>query len=180
MIFADISFSVNFFKLFDIPIDLFPDQSVIQSTYYILSKKYHPDINQAADPELYFEILEMSGKVNTAYKTLTDFDQRLNYILNEFGVLEGQKEDLPPSFLMEIMDLNEAIMDIDENEEKRANLIKQITQLEEDNLENLKEIWQNINPDDPDMKQLNRLKSCYYQRKYLLRIRENLNSFAAR
>ena len=47
-------------------------------------------------------------------KTLKDFDKRMKYILDQKGIMdeEGQNK-LPQSFLMEMMEINEALMELE-------------------------------------------------------------------
>lgn len=174
----DFSFSMEFFELFDIAPDLFPDSSELKSKFYALSRKYHPDINQVNDPEAYLAVMEMSGKVNTAYKTLSNLDSRLKYMLDQHQMLEDKNEALPPDFLMEMMELNEEMMEATIDEDKKKALIEQLDTLEEDTLKVLQTAWQSRNSETLEALTLEKIKTCYYQRKYLLRIRKNLNSFA--
>jgi molecular chaperone HscB len=169
---------MDYFELFKIEVDLFPDEAELKSNFYALSRKYHPDINQVSDPEAYMEIMEMSGRVNTAYKTLANLDSRLKYILDLHQQLEDKNEALPDDFLMEMMELNEEMMEAAMNDDKKAAMVKQLDDREEKTLNVLKTTWSQRNTTELDMSTLEKLKSSYYQRKYLLRIRKNLNSFA--
>ena len=61
-------------------------------------------------PQQTAEALRMAAMNNAAYKTLTDSDATMAYVLKLNSVLEDEeKYALPPAFLMEMMDINEAI-----------------------------------------------------------------------
>ena len=169
---------MNYFELFEIPIDLFPEESEIRAKYYQLSKKYHPDINQAPDPEAYMQLMEMSGRINTAYKTLIDFDQRLKYILEQHNALNEENEQLSPEFLMEMMELNERISAATTNEDNYKQILDELEAADQNSIAALRSIWSGLSSTEILPKELAELKAHYYQRKYLLRIRQNLNSFA--
>ena len=169
---------MTYFELYDIPVNLFPDAKALKMKYYELSKKYHPDINQGLDTEAIENTLEMSGRINTAYKTLTDFDQLLKYILDLFEVVMDPNEALSPEFLMEMMDLNETMMEVAADDEKKVELLSNLTDRERTLADKARESWTRIDADTPNADLLHELKEVYHQRKYLLRIRKNLNSFA--
>ena len=60
------------------------------------------------------EILELSTLNNEAYKTLSDFDKRMKYILEIKAVLDEEgKNQIPQDFLMEMMDINEQLMELE-------------------------------------------------------------------
>lgn len=170
---------MKYFELFDIAIDLFPDETEIKNKFYRLSRQFHPDIHTTNDTESYLKTMEMSGLVNKAYKTLTNLVERLKYILDEHKQLEDKNEVLPPDFLMEMMELNEEMMEARMDEDKKTALLQQLDSREKNTTEQLQLIWNQRNTEMLDSTTLTKLKSSYYQLKYLLRIRKNLNSFAA-
>jgi molecular chaperone HscB len=58
------------------------------------------------------EALRMAALNNDAYKTLRSADATMAYILKCIALLEDEeKYSLPPAFLMEMMDINEAVSD---------------------------------------------------------------------
>jgi len=166
---------MNFFELFDIPLDLFPDEKKLKLNYYQLSKRYHPDINQSSDPASHMEVLEKSGEVNAGYKVLSQLNLRLKYILELSSVEMNANEELPPEFLMEMMDLNEIVMEAAGDDEKRQKALDELSARDADIVDKLQELWDQINVESMEDQQLKKLKSLYYQQKYLLRIRKNLN-----
>mgnify|MGYP000665949234 CR=1 FL=1 len=166
---------MNYFELFDMPLDLFPDEKKLKINYYKLSKRYHPDINQSSDPASHMEVLEKSGEVNAGYKVLSQLNLRLKYILELLSVEMNANEELPPEFLMEMMDLNEVVMEAAGDDEKRQKALDELSARDAQIVDKLRTVWNETNARQMDEEQLKKLKSLYYQQKYLLRIRKNLN-----
>ena len=142
----------------------------------MLSKKYHPDfftMESAADQE---EALQMSTLNNKAYKSLKDFDLRMRYVLDLAGVMEEEgKAKLPQDFLMEMMDINEAIMDLqmDYDSDSQSKIITQIDQFELELKASVSDDLIKYNGQaDFDLSQI---KDYYLKKKYLRRIKDNLN-----
>lgn len=174
---------MNYFKFYEIPISFLPDEAEIKRKFYALSKTYHPDFFTLESEEKQAEVLELSTKNNEAYKVLSDPDRRMKYLLELKGALDEEgKAQLPPAFLMEMMDINEQLMELefDFDEGTFANISTALTNLEQ-------ELWSTVYPtlsgyseETSDAGELNLVKDYYYKKRYLLRIRENLNKFAVR
>src|SRR5947207_1309194 len=105
---------MNYFEFYELPESFFPDEKAIKAKFYQFSRQYHPDFHATSSPEKQREILELSTLNTNAYKTLSNFETRLAYILESHGLLgEGTRNDLPGDFLMEMMDLNERLMELE-------------------------------------------------------------------
>ena len=173
---------MNYFEFYEIPISFKVDKAALKKTFYINSKKYHPDFFTLESEEKQAEILELSTLNNEAYKTLNDFDKRLKYILEIKGIMgEEGKNKLPQEFLMEMMNLNEAMMvlqfDYDENEAQKVRGI--VESQEAEIFEEIKEIIENYNEKMTPDTELLKVKDYFLKKRYLLRILENLNTFAS-
>lgn len=173
---------MNYFEFFEIPISFKLDESALKRTFYVNSKKYHPDFFTLESEEKQLEVLELSTLNNNAYKTLSDFDKRMKYILELKEVLgEERKNQIPQEFLMEMMDINENLMelefDFDQNSfDKVQNDLKT---LEANLLEEVNPFIENYNDSTPKEEELNAIKNYFLKKRYLLRIKENLNKFAS-
>lgn len=171
---------MNYFEFYDLPITFNPDQQLVKQKFYELSKKYHPDFHINSDADQQEEILERSTFNNKAFQVLKDPQKRLHYVLELKGLLvEGENYVLPQSFLMEMMDVNEALMDLefDPDAEKSAALKTQILSIEKeltDELEALTSSFEDT-PDDDQETVLKTIKDLYYRNKYLIRIKESLD-----
>lgn len=173
---------INFFEFYDIPEAFEIDQAKLKKQFYDLSKKYHPDFYANESDERQQEILELSTINNKAYQTLSNPSKRLAYILTQHDLLkEGAKPQLPGDFLMEMMDINERLMEVDGAEEL-ANITAEVLEIENNLQHSLKQLTSDYQQLDDTAKEnrLNKIVDIYYRQKYLLRIKETLNTFAAR
>lgn len=172
----------NYFELYHIPVSFRPDPVQLKQQFYALSKQHHPDRFAAAGEDAYAEALHRSALINEAYKTLSDPDRTMAYILRLEGQLEEEeKYSLPPAFLMEMMDLNELLSDY---EDGNASLKQQA----ETELAGHLQAWdaevaplmQTFENGSRESAVLAQLKDFYFRKKYLLRIQERLTTFASR
>ncbi len=178
----------NYFELYDIPVSFSPDQAVVKTKFYELSRKYHPDrFAQAGGPEL-TGALQMAAQNNAAYKTLKDSDATMAYILKlkvpiGIGMEEEEKYALPPAFLMEMMDLNEAVSESEidpENTDARDMATNDLNEQLELWTDAMKLLTDRYAQGEQDTDLLLQIKDMYFRKKYLLRIKERIDRFAAR
>ena len=179
----------DYFALYQLPVSFSPDQATVKSKFYELSRQYHPDrFAQAGGAEL-TEALRMAAVNNEAYKTLKSPDATMAYILKQNGLLEDEeKYALPPAFLMEMMDINEAISDYEANHDKddpndddemtgAIDMLNEQLELWEDAT---KLLVQRFEAGHKDNDLLLQVKDQFFRKKYLLRIKERIDRFAAR
>lgn len=174
---------VNYFELYDLEVTFRPDKDLVKKKYYELSRQYHPDRFTLAGTEEQAEALKMSSFNNEAYKALKNEDTTMAYILKLYDLLEEEeKYNLPPDFLMEMMDLNEQISEM-EMEDGNEDTQKQA----KDALKVQLELWQGqvaplieqFENGDHSEELLKQIKDFHFRKKYLLRISERINTFAA-
>ncbi len=173
---------INFFEFYNIQEAFKIDEAKLKKQFYDLSKQYHPDFYANESEERQQEILELSTINNTAYKTLANPNTRLAYILKQHDLLEeGAKPQLPGDFLMEMMDINERLMEVDDGEEL-ATITAEVLEIENDLQQKLGAETGDYGQLDDTAKadRLNAVADIYYRQKYLLRIKETLNTFATR
>ncbi|MEO7960923.1 MAG: Fe-S protein assembly co-chaperone HscB [Ginsengibacter sp.] len=165
---------MNYFELFDIPVNFIVDQQKLSSQYFALQKKYHPDFYTNADRYEQADTLQKSSEINKGYKILKDTDHILRYVLSIKGLLtEEEKYELPPDFLMEMMELNESLMDYDILIIEEVEI--KISQLEKSLYEEVQNIMENFDDDRTTEAQLMQVKDYYFKKKYLKRILERLD-----
>lgn len=173
---------MNYFEFYDIPESFEIDAAQLKKKFYELSKKYHPDFYASESAAKQDEMLEFSTLNNKAFQVLSNIDKRVEYILRQHQLLaEGDKYPLTPAFLMEMMDINEQITDAED--EETINQIKTSVKEASDNLEvELAAQTHNFNTKNQDEQNvaLKKVLDIYYRKKYLLRIKENLATFATR
>jgi len=174
---------VNYFELYDLPLSFDPDVAVLKKKFYELSKRFHPDFYVNESQEKQDEILELSTLNNKAYQVLSDPIKRVEYILSLYNMLaDGDKHVLPQSFLMEMMDVNEALMEMefDADEHKLTELKQQIDEMEQGLFEELKQSTSRFDANNEQEAEniLLKIRDIWYREKYLMRIRESLNKFS--
>lgn len=171
----------DYFAFYGLPIGFNPDAGLIKQQFYAFSKKYHPDFYINESEEKQAEVLELSTLNNKAYQVLSDPQRRLQYVLELKGVLsEGENYVLPQSFLMEMMDVNEALMDLqfEPDAEKLATLSASVSVIEKELTEEILRLTAGFDgQSEPEQnKILSEVKDLYYRNKYLLRIRDSIKA----
>ena len=177
---------MNYFELYELPVSFNIDAGMLKKKFYELSKRYHPDFYATESDEKQQEILELSTQVNKAYTTLLDQQKRMAYVLSLFQLLEeGQKQSLPQSFLMEMMDINEALMELEFDAGAKDVLEKlevQVKAIETNIVGGLAAQFLAFDTSAADDREniLLKIRDIWHKKKYLLRIRDTLNMFATR
>lgn len=172
---------LNYFELYNLPVTFNPDQKLVKKKFYELSKKFHPDFYINEDEEKQGEVLELSTLNNKAFQVLKDPQKRLHYILElKKQLVEGENYALPQSFLLEMMEVNEALMELefDADAQKLAELKTQTTAIENalnTELNKLTSSFDNSSAVEQE-NALKAIKDIYYRNKYLARINESLKS----
>ncbi len=169
---------MNYFELYQLPIAPAVNFTMAKQKFYELSRKYHPDFFINANEEVKADMLEQSSLINKAFKTFSNKDETIKYFLQLKGYLqEEEKYQLAPTFLMEIMELNEQLMEakMENDEVKITNIKSQILQLQSSIYEPIQSILENYQADNSTEKELLQIKEYYYQKKYLNRILESIH-----
>jgi molecular chaperone HscB len=169
----------DYFSLYDIPRSFHPDGASVKKKYYELSRIHHPDRAPQGNTEAMANALRMSALNNEAYKTLTHADTLMAYILKLHGLLEDEeKYSLPPAFLMEMMELNEAVDSAGESVDSLQLAISNW----QDNMTTLTgmvtPLLERYDAGDTTDALLLQIKDHYFRKKYLLRIQDRLAKFA--
>jgi molecular chaperone HscB len=162
---------MNYFELYEIPVSLKPDQQLLRKKFYELSRKYHPDFYGNATPDEQAEILEISSEVNKAFKTLSNPGETIKYLLQQKGLLkEEEKYQLPPDFLMEMMELNEQSA-----EKSQPSVVSsEVERIQNEIYEPVKEVIEHYQEGVTTKEELLQVKEYYFKKKYLNRILEGL------
>jgi len=169
----------DYFAFYGLPLSFNPDTALVKQKFYEFSKKFHPDFYINESDEKQAEVLELSTVNNKAYQVLSDPQKRLHYILELKGLLkEGENYVLPQSFLMDMMDINEALMDLqfDPDPVKLAGLKEEVNGVEKGLSEEIIALTTSFDAQEADEqnKTLIAVKDLYYRTKYLLRLRESI------
>jgi molecular chaperone HscB len=172
---------MNYFDFFDLKPAFLLDEKDLKKRFFSNSKKFHPDFHTLEGEEKQAEVLEMATLNTLAYKTLSDFDTRMDYILDLKGMKkeEGQ-EKMPQDFLMEMMDINEILMELefDFDDSSYQKVKKDIENMESEVFSEVDSILQNFDYEEVTLSDLEKIKIFYLKRKYLLRIQKTCSTFA--
>jgi molecular chaperone HscB len=111
-----LDFSKNHFELFGLPVGYRVDTALLADRYRALQHALHPDrFALAGDREKRLS-MQASTRVNEAFQTLKDPLERARYLLSlHTGDCGGRNETTQDmAFLMEQMELREALADVKE------------------------------------------------------------------
>jgi len=172
---------LNYFELYSLPISFHPNTAAVKAKFYQLSRQYHPDRFANAEEEAKLESLRMSAMNNDAYKILNDPDATMAYILKLNRLLEDEeKYSLPNAFLMEMMDLNEAVSDAEMGDDDSSRATAKNALEEQLNTWNdaAGKLTAQFDTGDHSEALLLQIKDYYFRKKYLLRIKERIDRFA--
>ena len=173
---------MDHFEFYGIPVAFTVDEPTVRKKYLSNSKKYHPDFHTLSNELEQAEMLELSTRNNEAFKTLSDPDKRLRYVLELKGLLGNQQENavLSKDFLMEMMDINEALMELefDFDPDAFSKTLKAVNTLDNEldtSIQPILSSWTEASGTDAD---LIFVRDFFFKKRYLLRIKENLSKFA--
>lgn len=174
---------VNIFELFEIPMSFHPDPAKVKTKFYALSRQFHPDRFSQSGPEALAEAMNKTAAINKAYKILTNHQQLVQYMLRFNNVIvDDEKFDLSPDFLMDIMELNELLAEA-EFEPSNSSLFEEAKASFSSHFEIIEEEMEALtNQYDSGFREkshLQKIKEIYFKLKYLLRIQERITKFAA-
>lgn len=162
---------MNYFELFEFPVAPVVDRSSVSKKYFALQKKTHPDFFTQASESEKEEVLKLSADINKAFGIFSDPQKTIEYFLQVKGLIEAdEKYNLPPDFLMEMMELNESMME--EGEEATA---AKVEAYESQLFEEIAPLLNSYNAKETPADALLKLKAYYYKKKYLNRILDRLS-----
>ncbi len=166
---------MNYFEIFGVPVQLKLDKSDLPRRFFELSRKFHPDFYSNATPAEKEKALEITASLNKAFKTFQNADDTIKYVLQLKGLLEEEeKYQLPPDFLMEVLEINEKVMDAEDDPNLKVNLLSAIDNLQSEIYAPVKKIIEYYQDGVTTEKELLQVKEYYYKKKYLTRIRKEL------
>ncbi|HRK28795.1 MAG TPA: iron-sulfur cluster co-chaperone HscB C-terminal domain-containing protein [Chitinophagales bacterium] len=172
----------NFFEFYQLPVAFNTNQALLKRRYYELNRQYHPDFHTQSDTPEQEQALEMASVNNKAYQTLSRFETRMKHILELFGMLvENEKYQLPQTFLMEMMEINETLMELpfaDDPAATAAQTAQTIQAIEAAMLNAITPALAAFDQNPQQTELLQAVKEFYYKNRYLLRIKESLRNFA--
>ena len=176
---------MSYFEFYNLPENFLLDEAALKRQYYAKSRETHPDFHATSSPENQAEMLLRATRNTDAYRTLADPDLRMAYLLRQHGLLDETKQQaLPPDFLMDMMDLNEQLMDLETAPDPTAVArVAAEAQAVADTLDaGIAPVLAGYAdlPGDHRPAALQQVLTYYLKKRYLLRIRQQVATFAAR
>jgi molecular chaperone HscB len=166
---------MNYFELFGLPIGFQVDTQKLRAAFMEIQKASHPDKFAQGTSEEQEAALEQSSLANKGFTLLNQKEQILPYVLEIVGIMTpDEKYALEPDFLMEMMDLNEAWMDAEDETSKQA-IIQQVEQLKNEIYTPIQSFMEVDQIDSISQEAMLQIKSYYYKKKYLDRILEDFH-----
>jgi molecular chaperone HscB len=178
--------TTNYFAFYSLPESFLLDEAALKTKYYQLSRELHPDFHAQDTPAAQAEALRLSTLNTDAYRTLASPDARMAYLLAQHGLLEegSAQNQLPNDFLMEVMDLNEQLMELESEPDPAATskLEIEVAALADTLDTGIQPVLAGYGglPADHRPAALAQVKTYYLKKRYLLRLRQQLATFAAR
>ena len=178
--------SVNYFAFYNLPEAFLLDEAALKARYYQLSRELHPDFHAQDTPAAQAEALRLSTLNTDAYRTLANPDLRMAYLLGQHNLLEegSAQNQLPPDFLMEVMDLNEQLMELETapNPAATSALAAEVAALADTLDAGIRPVLAGYPQLPPDHRPaaLAQVQTYYLKKRYLLRLRQQLATFATR
>ncbi len=161
---------MNYFELFGLPQAPSVNRSLLAKKYFELQKASHPDFftqGTEAEKEL---AEEQSASINKAFNIFQKEERTIEYFLQIAGlIVPDEKYNLPPDFLMAMMELNEALTEVGEE-----SVFTSIDEIERDLYEEISSVLNQYDPAKTTREDLMKLKEYYYKKKYLKRILDRL------
>jgi molecular chaperone HscB len=161
---------MNYFALFDLPIGFKVDTNKLRAAFMDIQRASHPDKFAQSNSYEQDEALERSALANKGFSLLNNKDQLLPYVLELKEIITpDEKFALSPAFLMEMMELNEAWMEADDEASKQS-ILSQIKAIQDEILEPIKDYLEMDQIDTISQEAMLQIKEYYYKKKYLDRI----------
>ena len=103
-----LSKGLDYFACFKLPRLLNIDEQELERTYYDLSRTFHPDFYSTKDESEKTISLGNSAFLNSAYRTMKDPIQRVEYLIRlEAGAVKDIRSNPPADLFEEILELQE-------------------------------------------------------------------------
>lgn len=119
----------NHFELFGLPVRFTVDVEQLAERYRDLQRTVHPDrYANATDQERRLSV-QRAAQINEAFQALRDPLVRARYFLELHGVQVDNERDtaMDPGFLMEQMELREALSEVREHADPQGELARLFT-----------------------------------------------------
>lgn len=172
--------SNNYFSLLGLPVSFEIDKKRLSQNYHELQKTIHPDkFANASDRDRLLSV-QKAAQINDALQTLKKPLQRSIYLLTLFGIELGENDaTVDPAFLMEQMELREALSQVNDKADPLAaldNILDDVKVRIKSAVNNLVTLFGRIlaedTPEEEQQKLLDDVKSQVLKMQFLNRLQE--------
>ena len=162
------------FELFELPISFEIDLQDLSQRYRELQRVVHPDkFVNASDRERLLSV-EKAAAINEAYQVLKSPQRRARYMLELQSVSFDDESDmaLDPAFLMEQIELREALSELKQTDDPMASLNKIMTDIKKRIASVLSSLADGLDQGQLDDSQKNELKQQIHKMQFLNKLQE--------
>ena len=162
------------FELFELPVSFDVDLSQLNQRYRELQRVVHPDkFVNASDRERLLSV-EKAALINEAYQILKVPQRRARYMLELQGVSFDDEKDmaLEPAFLMEQIELREALSELSQATDPMATLNNIMADIEKRIAVIIERLAEGLGQGQLDQEQKNRLKQLIHKMQFLNKLQE--------
>ena len=162
------------FELFELPVSFDVDLSQLNQRYRELQRVVHPDkFVNASDRERLLSV-EKAALINEAYQILKTPQRRARYMLELQGISFDDEKDmaLDPAFLMEQIELREALSELSQATDPVVTLNNIMTDIEKRITVVIAQLREGLVQGQLDQVQKSSLKQSVHKMQFLNRLRE--------
>ncbi len=162
------------FELFELPVSFDIDLQDLSQRYRELQRVVHPDkFVNASDRERRLSV-ENAAAINEAYQILKSPQRRARYMLELQSVSFDDEKDmaLDPAFLMEQIELREALSELSQNDDSMASLNKIMADIKNRITDVLQELRQGLETEYLDDIQKSYLKQLIHKMQFLNKLQQ--------
>jgi len=121
---------MDYFEIFELPPLLGLDPKDLERRFHELSRKHHPDFHARATGGNKSQSVEISARLNDAYRTLREKTRRAEYLVKSRGFkVDGSK--LPQEMLMAVFEINEGLDDLRNARKTGGDIASELEQVQE-------------------------------------------------
>ncbi len=171
---------MNFFEFYGLPVSFLLDEQLLRQRYLAISKATHPDYYATRSVAEQQAALQQATLNTKAYQTLADFDARMRYVLELYQQLTAEdKPKMPSEFLADILEINETIEDLKQHPDaqRKQQLEVELSQMAQRLYDDIYPVLVTLDREGPQPQLLERVKDYYLKKRYILRLRQSLDSF---
>jgi molecular chaperone HscB len=161
---------MDYFELFELAKGPVVDRSQLARKYFELQRLNHPDFFTNATEAEKEDALEKTAAINKAFNIFQSEDKTLEYFLQSIGlVTTDEKFDLPPDFLMDMMEINESL-----ESDETIDILDRTAAYEAVLRNEIQPVIDLYASGTTSAESLLKLKAYHYKKKYLKRILDRL------